>query len=315
MTDTRKKFSCPECMGIAKVPIKHLGKRIKCPNCDFVFRAGPKQQPKSEILAELEEEDTKVPAAIPADVFANPAAPASQPLHAPQYVPTSLPPTRPAATAYKSHLTKTPKCRKKEMTDSDQNLQSTGFFLIFIPLIATVLPLFGVQLRRLAKAGEFAPLAAMLVGFVGVGFICYARRNQGDATMFGAAASVLVLLSGIGGFFIVSGLSDSGNNGTKFTKSRAEIRADRERHRERLKQNEIELAERKEMLRKQAKEDRQRSAAAREENAKRVKRLRREFNQLPQDQQQRMQEEANRLMRQAEESRRRANTRAPNFPN
>ncbi len=104
------------------------------------------------------------------------------------------------------------------MTETDQNIQSSGLFLLSLPIIATVLPLFGLQLRRLAKAGEFAPVAAMFLGFIGVGMICYARRKQGDAAILGSAAAVFVLFSGIGGFFLVSTVTkDSDSKKSRYT--------------------------------------------------------------------------------------------------
>ena len=100
------------------------------------------------------------------------------------------------------------------MTETDNYLQSSGIFLIVLPIIATVLPLFGLQLRRLAKLGEFAPLAAMFLGLIGVGMICYARRKQGDAPLLGSAAAVFVLVCGIGGFLLVSSLGGGADNGS-----------------------------------------------------------------------------------------------------
>lgn len=203
MADTRKKFSCSKCHGVVNVPIKYLGKRIKCPKCAFVFRAGQKQPEEVEIVAELDEEAAPTFAApIPASY-----APPMQPLASSQ----PLPPSRPA-TPYRSKMANRPTKQQREMTESDSNWQSTGIFLLILPVIATVLPLAGLQLRNLARLGELAPLAALVAGLVGVGMICYARRNQGDAPLLGSVAALFVLVTGIGGFFTLSALAPSEND-------------------------------------------------------------------------------------------------------
>ena len=202
MADTRKKFSCSKCHGVVNVPIKYLGKRIKCPKCAFVFRAGQKQLEEVEIVAELDEEAAPTFAApIPASYAPPMPLTSSQP----------LPPSRPA-TPYRSKMAKRPAKPQGEMTESDSNWQSTGIFLLILPVIATVLPLAGLQLRKLARLGELAPLAAMVAGLVGVGMICYARRNQGDAPLLGSVAALFVLVTGIGGFFTLSALAPSEND-------------------------------------------------------------------------------------------------------
>ena len=203
MADMRKKFSCSKCHGVVNVPIKYLGKRIKCPQSAFVFRAGQKQPEEVEIVAELDEEAAPTFAApIPASY-----APPMQPLASSQ----PLPPSRPA-TPYRSKMANRPTKQQREMTESDSNWQSTGIFLLILPVIATVLPLAGLQLRNLARLGELAPLAALVAGLVGVGMICYARRNQGDAPLLGSVAALFVLVTGIGGFFTLSALAPSEND-------------------------------------------------------------------------------------------------------
>lgn len=223
MQETRKKFGCPKCQSTIKVPPKFFGKRIKCPKCSSVFRAGPKQ-PEPEIVAELDDEFAP-PAPLPVAAFIDPmtnyqnAAPdpgLQHPPLAPMGAPQALPSSRPA-TPYRSTLPKKKRKQNREMTDSDKNLQSSGIFLLVLPVIATVLPLLGLQLRRLAKLGEFAPLAAMVLGLIGVGMICYARRNQGDAPLFGSIAAAFVLVSGIGGFFMVSMLTGSESNSDRYS--------------------------------------------------------------------------------------------------
>ena len=92
--------------------------------------------------------------------------------------------------------------RDGELSEADANLQSTGIYLVVIPVLAAILPLFGLQLRRLARSGEYAPLGAMILGFLGAGIIVYARRNRSDATIAGAIAVAVTLIFGVGGFLL-----------------------------------------------------------------------------------------------------------------
>ena len=267
MAETRKKFSCPRCHGVVKVPIKYLGKRIKCPKCAFVFRAGQKQLEEVEIVAELDEEAAPTFAApIPASYAPPMPLTSSQP----------LPPSRPA-TPYRSKMAKRPAKPQGEMTESDSNWQSTGIFLLILPVIATVLPLAGLQLRKLARLGELAPLAALVAGLVGVGMICYARRNQGDAPLLGSVAALFVLVTGIGGFFTLSALAPSENDsGYSDQHSNAANN----------------------WPSTNASEARARSAAARERSTEDTERMR--------DNHEQMREETDRMVREAQESHRKA---------
>jgi hypothetical protein len=211
MSDNRKKFACPGCSKTVKVPFKHLGRKVQCPKCAFVFRAGDKLD-EEEIVAELDDDLDLldyVPQ-MPPVTYAAPPMPLAnqQPVGLPPTMPQQVLPTksRPKQRT-RSKLPVHPSDKRDMMTESDKNLQSSGIFLLVLPVIATVLPLFGLQLRRLRRAGPFAPIAAMFLGLIGVGMICYARRKQGDAPLIGSAAAVFVLLSGIGGFFIVNAMT------------------------------------------------------------------------------------------------------------
>ncbi|QEG23740.1 hypothetical protein [Mariniblastus fucicola] len=271
MPDSRKKFQCPQCQATAKVPVQHLGKRIRCPKCSAVFRAGPKLPKEEEIVAEL---DDDVPSYAASAATAASTIPQNAGLDAPlddfglstssPYPPRSqpqqvlAPSARPRPSSRVKHVKRTGG-RQEEMSDMDNYFQSTGIFLISLPIIATVLPLIGLQLRRLAKLGDFAPLAAMFLGLIGVGMICYARRKQGDAPILGSAAGVFVLLSGIGGFFMVSALSspqeqeNSGHFAAEFDgdvdRAVAEVRADIEGHRQDAKANWDKLKKEREQAR------------------------------------------------------------------
>lgn len=276
MQDSRKKFSCPKCHGVVKVPLKYLGKRIKCPKCAFVFRAGAKPV-EEEIVAELDDDEPSMPAPSFMDPMQTFDAPPVQPLVSSR----PLPPSRPV-TPYRSQIVKKPTRqsanRQDEMTEFDTNLQSSGIFLLILPVIATVLPLAGLQLRRLAKLGEFAPLGAMAAGLIGVGMICYARRNQGDAPLLGSAAALFVLATGIGGFFMVSAMSPSVDESDRFSEQSFDRSDD--------------------LPGTNAADAMARTEAAREQFAQDAQNMR--------DQHDKMREESDRMMREAQEQHRKA---------
>ncbi len=280
----RVSFRCVGCQQVVKVPRNYLGRKVRCPKCSKVFRAGEKPQPAAPAATQnvppqviptpippnsltpstsprpmAEEVDSHSPLTAdppPADfAVSNPAVPqpmppglmAPQPLPpglsnpaAPPIMPTEVPASEPDLLAPNPAISKPkrqpPKSRReaiergkqkqksmsREMDEFSTNLQSSGIFLVTLPLIATVLPLFGLQLRRLSRAGDSAPLAAMFLGLIGAGLIAYARRSKGDGVMIGGAAAVFALLSGVGGYFLISGLSngevaaDSSYSGSAF---------------------------------------------------------------------------------------------------
>ena len=286
----RVSFRCVGCQQVVKVPRNYLGRKVRCPKCSKVFRAGEKPQPADPAPIQnvpppkviptpippsslpqstsprpvAEEVDshsplTSVPPAVeapPADFgVSNPAVPqpmppglmAPQPLPpglsnpaAPPIMPTEVPASEPDLLAPNPAISKLksqpPRSRREaiergkqkqksmsgEMDEFSTNLQSSGFFLITLPLIATVLPMFGLQLRRLSRSGDSAPLAAMFLGLIGAGLIAYARRSKGDGVMVSGAAAVFAVLCGVGGYFMVSELSnretaaDSSYSGSAF---------------------------------------------------------------------------------------------------
>lgn len=102
--------------------------------------------------------------------------------------------------------TKTARSRKKSdtpLTEQESGLQVSGIFLIFVPLITTLLPLFGVQLKRLASLGNYAPIGGLFLGLIGSGIIVWARRKRSDAVMMGAIGAVCSLVFGIGGYSVL----------------------------------------------------------------------------------------------------------------
>ena len=200
MSNQRKPFGCPGCSKTVKVPLQHLGRRVKCPKCDFVFRAGPKQTEPEVIYAELDDD-------LPD--FAT-EAPQIAPL-APSTLPASgLPPSVPS---YQSPLAVVPSAskRKPEMdnSSSEKGQQFTGFVFVGFPLIATILPFFGFQFKLLVWLGDYAPLAAIIFGFIGVSLICAARRDESDRWIVGGVLASFVLATGIGGYLLIASFNDS----------------------------------------------------------------------------------------------------------
>ena len=64
---TAFQISCPGCGKLLKLTSKHLGKKVRCPKCSTVVRAGPKQ---AVVEAPLLEPLTSIPSSPPPDSFA-----------------------------------------------------------------------------------------------------------------------------------------------------------------------------------------------------------------------------------------------------
>lgn len=187
----QKKFTCPGCQKVLSIPEKHLGKKVKCPKCATTFRAGTK------------------PTEVQADPFGDLVESAAPIANVVQAKGTFEPRKKQAVSRRQAIERGKKKARKKrqEGSEIDQRVQSAGIFLITLPGIATVLPLVGLQLRRLAQLGDAAPLAAAALGLIGVGCIVYARQNRGDAAVLGSAAAAWVLFSGLGGYMLLTSMT------------------------------------------------------------------------------------------------------------
>lgn len=99
--------------------------------------------------------------------------------------------------------TKSAKKQGADLTEQESGLQASGIFLIAVPLITTLLPLFGVQLKRLAGLGNYAPLGGLFLGLIGSGIIVWARRKRSDSLVMGAIGAVCSTVFGIGGYSIL----------------------------------------------------------------------------------------------------------------
>lgn len=92
---------------------------------------------------------------------------------------------------------------RHEMSDQDQQCMNTSMFMLLIPIVATILPFFGLQLKHLASAGANAPLGAgIFVALIAGGLMVYARRNMGDGVLLGLGIFGASLFFGVGGYVI-----------------------------------------------------------------------------------------------------------------
>lgn len=98
------------------------------------------------------------------------------------------------------------------MNEVEEKLFNSGVALLFVPLIATVLPLVGLQLKILAVFGIIAPLIGILFGIVGAVMITFARHRIGDQVAMGAASAMLTISFGVVGGFIALVLNPDGIN-------------------------------------------------------------------------------------------------------
>jgi phage FluMu protein Com len=241
MTD-QLKFRCSGCQKVLNIPAKFRGKKIKCPNCSTVFQAGKKPattEPASLAAGPSAGPDISLPQIIPAEeatpdlldpAFENPTSPAETPSLQPDSFGDLDSHAAPVANVARSQQKVSrrealqrgqQKARQSDgdMDETDQKVQSAGLFLISLPVVASVLPLMGLQLRRLARAGEFAPLLAIFLGLIGAGCIAYARRKRSDGIPLAGAAAAFVLVSGVTGFMVLRTMSPGGSDGAQANRS------------------------------------------------------------------------------------------------
>ncbi len=213
------RMKCPGCQATLQMKEEMRGKQVACPKCQTRIRIPAVETQSDAMPAIVLDGPGKKPSSIWDDENLLPSATSAQ---FPPSADSNSPP--PVATSHYYQNLKFENVAKsnapikraerrtpieeyredEEFTDADAKLQSTGIYLIVIPILAAVLPLFGLQLRRLARSGEYAPLIAMILGFIGVGLIVYARRNRSDAPVAGIIAGAVTLFFGVGGFLLQS---------------------------------------------------------------------------------------------------------------
>ncbi len=213
------RMKCPGCQATLQMKEEMRGKQVACPKCQTRMRI-PAVAAQSDAMPAM---PLAAPEPKPASIWDDenllPSATSAQ--FPPSADGNSSPPV--ATSNYYQNLkfenvakSKSPAKRTErqtqieeyredgELTDADANIQSTGIYLVVVPILAAILPLFGLQLRRLARSGEYAPLGAMILGFIGAGLIVYARRNRSDAPVAGIIAGAVTLVFGVGGFLLQS---------------------------------------------------------------------------------------------------------------
>lgn len=198
--------ACPHCDATLNVSIQLQNKIVSCAKCKQQFRIG-ELDPIEPVSPLPTSPPQPTYSAGNANFQSNPPYSATQNVASHYAGPQASRTLRTRASAV-------------PMSERDRSLFQTGLFFAVLPVLAGVLPLFGLQLRRLAGAGEYASLIAMLFGLVGAGLIFYGRRHQADGIFSGIGAGLLALLFGIGGFFIqghmnreASVMQASGNQG------------------------------------------------------------------------------------------------------
>ncbi len=221
-------YACPDCQKMLAIPNQHLGKQIRCPGCKNTFRTAAIATPTPTVPAApvLTDDDPfgndpfgnnssdpfntePFEQDLANDPFADPGLQQANPLASNSARPAYL--AGGATNARRGNARPAKKSNNKrnatpEMTEAEQRAFGSGIFLLVVPIVATVLPLMGLQLRRLAKLGDAAPLAGIVLGLVGAGFIAYARRNQKDKILSPILAGVFSVVIGVVGFFLLTTL-------------------------------------------------------------------------------------------------------------
>lgn len=233
----RIEIRCPQCATLLRVKAKSIDRKIACPKCSHAFVVSvaasdlslPSSSDDELVTSTLVSSDLNVAATArkskrSANEFADdedsdlvPSVPAkiqdAPPV--PDLAESSFAEFRISEDEQQSASQFAPpkpqrsrRQRRQELEELDASSMrnmASGAFLTILPLLATVLPLCGLQLRRLRAAGDEAPLYAMIPGLVGAIMIGYARRYFPDAWGYGGAAAVFVLVTGIGGTWLTRG--------------------------------------------------------------------------------------------------------------
>jgi Zn-finger nucleic acid-binding protein len=212
----KMQVACPHCNANLKVSLQMQGKVVACPKCKQQFRIGELETPVAETNSGPAFTQPQSFSSGSTDLFSGlgPSQPANSSFDYGAPAPsgqasgagwggggsTVSPYNAPPSRAAKQRTQYGP------MSQGDSSCQRAGFFFAALPVMAAVLPFFGLQLKVLAAAGEYACLIAMFFGLIGAGLIFFARRNQPDWIISGLGAGLLVLLFGIGGFVVQGAL-------------------------------------------------------------------------------------------------------------
>jgi hypothetical protein len=178
--DMAEAIVCPNCRKAFRFKAELVGKRTKCPSCGVPFVA---QAPGA--AARRPDEPVWEPGPeIPLATFAEEA---TNPPPVPQIVARPRPP-------------KPPRRPLEALTDRQRAVLKLGFTFIAFGVLALVLPLFGLQFRKLEKLGENAWIAGPVFITLG-GVICglvmlrrYVRVFKWMALIAGGGVAAFVVL-------------------------------------------------------------------------------------------------------------------------
>lgn len=232
-----REIACPKCAKKFRVPAAALDNVPLAQPIDDTRQAVPVAQPIVPMAAPIDDVHEAVPIANPVVPLAHavdePAPKAkiilpSSTLSQPQPVSADTPRTSLTnesasgtkerwiddndSTGYKAVKTPEPKKKPSGMTVQEEKLFNTGVMLLFVPLIATVLPLINLQLKVLVAFGILAPLFGIIFGIVGAVMIVLARHRVGDQISMGVASALLTVGFGVVGCFVGFALNPNGLN-------------------------------------------------------------------------------------------------------
>lgn len=215
------RVTCPSCQKKLQVSSKFFGNKINCPGCKVNFVAQPDMggeglMPSNSGPLSLDagRADSKSKPAAPSPYESLVSSLLTQPNAGASSQPVSYPlaaSPAPATSPYghaASYATAAPKKQEHDAEDGLPWFVHWGIYMMIIGLLALVLPLFGLQLRRLNGLGGAAPIVGMLIALGGCAFIFFGYLSRGKidlALMFGGVPAVMfVMLTVAGGFFLAS---------------------------------------------------------------------------------------------------------------
>ena len=188
------RFSCKHCGKAYKLSSKYEGKKLRCKKCQSVFRA--RSEEDVDVVAEVVD-DFDLPVAQEAvPTFAQPAA---QPLH-------SFPsrqPQKPKPASRRDQLAGAKRQAQAQRSGDDGGgdyALQIGWTLILMGISTNIAHMFGYVLRRLRFLGEYAPVAGLVLIFIGALILVFVYQQRDP--LKGAICVVLSLAIGLGAFTI-----------------------------------------------------------------------------------------------------------------
>ena len=214
MSGNRLTVPCPGCSKRLKVPASAAGKKVRCPACQAPFKMPETTQPAVEVEALPTSPAPEMPdplALPPLEPVSNIPAQYQQPRQA----------TAKKTPSRRQQFQKSKKQARQQQDDEDNKWASFGYTLIFLAIASSILPLFGLQIRRLRIAGEYAPLMGMALGLIGCVLVSVGYKGRGAKVSGGIAGGLALLVIMVGAVGFILQKNDFGNGGSG--RSNAEI--------------------------------------------------------------------------------------------